>query len=104
MIEKEKIYPPTEVDCRDWFKGCRLQVPAAPKVPVCEPLPPESSVIRIEYRCSTVSEMPARPILLLHPQSDEAQSLLPWFACCVAQTGSGCAHAARRLPCRRVPE
>src|SRR5438067_13476671 len=34
---------------------------------------------RREYRCSTVSEMPARLTLLLQPQSDEAQ--LPWLAC-----------------------
>src|SRR5882724_2827397 len=57
---------------------------------------------RGEYRCSIVSEMPARMILLLHPQSDEAQ--LPWFACCLAQRGGGCAHSARCVPCRRVPQ
>ena len=52
----------------------------------------------LEYRCSTVSELPARLTLLLHPQSDEAQ--LPWFACCLAQTGCGCAHSAICGSCR----
>src|SRR5205085_4545521 len=51
-----------------------------------------------EYRCSTLSELPARLTLLLHPQSDEAQ--LPWFACCLAQTGCGCAHSAICGSCR----